>query len=238
MFLVVVSPHLDDAVLSLGAWIARAVRNGSQVTVLTALACDPASDAPAKGWDARAGFSTEGEAARARRAEDADACAVLGATPEWLPFGSVDFVRHGSDDDVRARVLEITKRADAVLLPGSPLTHPDHEWLARLFTAPPLLHSRLGFYAEQPYTARTGGRPSLPAWLVDALHERPVFELLRPDGKDVLAKLRAIACYRSQLPLLRLESGLRLRLHRHLLGEKRAGGEAVAWLSVADSGGP
>ena len=66
--IVVVSPHLDDGVLSLGAWMASQVRAGARVELLTVFACDPESDAPTKGWDARGGFRTEarqhGRAAR------------------------------------------------------------------------------------------------------------------------------------------------------------------------------
>ena len=67
--LVVVSPHLDDAVLSLGATMASAARNGAHVTVLTVFACDPQSSAPAEWWDRAGGFRTLGEAACARREE-------------------------------------------------------------------------------------------------------------------------------------------------------------------------
>ncbi len=49
--IVVVSPHSDDGVLSLGASMARWVREGRDVELLTVLALDPGSDAPTKGWD-------------------------------------------------------------------------------------------------------------------------------------------------------------------------------------------
>src|SRR5512144_2582409 len=68
--IVVVSPHLDDGVLSLGASIARWSRAGAAVELLTVLGCDPASAAQAGGWDRRGGFATEGESALARREED------------------------------------------------------------------------------------------------------------------------------------------------------------------------
>src|SRR6476620_7604766 len=84
---VVVSVHLDDAVFSVGAALARAARRGADVTVLTVLANDPADESPAREWDAQAGFATAAEAARARREEDSRACELVGATPVWLPFG-------------------------------------------------------------------------------------------------------------------------------------------------------
>ena len=68
--LVVVSPHLDDAVLSLGATIAHAVQSGSNVEILTVFACAPDSNAPTDDWDRKSGFTTEGEAAQQRRRED------------------------------------------------------------------------------------------------------------------------------------------------------------------------
>ena len=107
--IVVVSPHFDDGVLSLGASIAAWSRAGATVVLLTVFGCDPDSTAPSGGWDRRGGFGTEGESARARREEDRLACAVLGASPVPLPFGSVDYERHGDDAAVQEAV---TRRAD------------------------------------------------------------------------------------------------------------------------------
>ena len=42
---VVVSPHLDDAVLSLGATMAHAIESGAKVEVLTVFGCEPTSSA-------------------------------------------------------------------------------------------------------------------------------------------------------------------------------------------------
>src|SRR3954470_12755328 len=113
---VVVSPHLDDGVLSLGAAISHASPRGARVTVLTVLGGDTASTAPAGGWDSRAGFVTQGEATAARQAEDQRACARIGARPVWLPYGDDQYERGGSDDEIRAAAVEATGSAP-VLLP-------------------------------------------------------------------------------------------------------------------------
>jgi LmbE family N-acetylglucosaminyl deacetylase len=226
--IVVVSPHSDDAVLSLGAAIASWVRRGVVVELLTVLALDPESQAPAGGWDERAGFATESEAAVRRRDEDRRACAILGASASWLPFGSVDYERHGEDDDVRAAVGAALTGADAVLLPGSPLSHPDHVWLVRALAETPL--PVVGLYAEQPYTRKDGAAPTAPSWLEDAFGPadfRPVDAGLRAR----LAKRRAIRQYASQLPLLALVGSVRrgpasLALVREL----------VAWVPGRDRG--
>lgn len=206
--IVVVSPHSDDGVLSLGAAMARWARAGVRVELLTVLALDPGSATPTAGWDRRAGFTTEGEAARARREEDRRACALLGVTPRWLPYGSVDFDRHGDDEEIWDAVRGNVEKAGVVLVPGSPLTHPDHAWLSSLLTQR-LPAEHVALYAEQPYTVRAGGAPFAPA----------------PAGvRDRLAKWRAIRSYRSQLPLLGMTGGVRQGPLRLALASER-----VAW---------
>lgn len=206
--IVVVSPHSDDGVLSLGAAMARWARAGRRVELLTVLALDPESQAPTGGWDRRAGFATEGEAARARREEDRAACAVLGVAARWLPFGSVDFERHGDDDEIGEAVSRRARGAGVVLVPGSPLTHPDHAWLSSLL-AERLPAELMALYAEQPYTAREGTAP---------------FARVGVGARDRLAKWRAVRAYRSQLPLL----GMRRDIRRGPLGLALAD-ERVAW---------
>ncbi len=206
--IVVVSPHSDDGVLSLGAAMARWARSGARVELLTVLALDPDSGTPTEKWDRRAGFATEGEAARTRREEDRRACAVLGVTPRWLPYGSVDFDRHGDDDEILDAVHARVENAGVVLVPGSPLSHPDHAWLSSLLTRR-LQLGLVALYAEQPYTARTGASP---------------FPRERANSRDRVAKWRAIRAYRSQLPLLGMRQGLRLGPLRLALADER-----VAW---------
>jgi LmbE family N-acetylglucosaminyl deacetylase len=228
--LVVISPHLDDAVLSLGAAIASWVRLGHAVTVLTVLACDPGSPARAGGWDRRAGFATEGEAARARREEDEAACALLGASPQWLPFGSLDYERHGPDEQIRAAVVSELVGTQAVLLPGSPLAHPDHLWLTTLLTADRLPCPRVGLYAEQPYSARRKSFElrAAPEWLSARLGS-PMFEDVSASTRDRLAKFRAARRYRSQLGLLGLSGRASTSVFGLVWARAQAGREAVAW---------
>jgi len=154
---VVVSPHADDAALSVGAAISHAARNGARVTILTVLAGDPGSIVPAGEWDRQSGFSTAGEAAAARRDEDQAACAHLGATAVWLPYSDQQYERGGSDDEIRTAVAEAAG-SSFVLLPGFPLDHPDHSWLHELLE-PSFPPERRGFYLEQPYAATSEADP-------------------------------------------------------------------------------
>ncbi len=213
----VVSPHLDDGVLSLGASIASWSREGATVELLTVLGCDPDSNAPAGGWDRRGGFATEGESARARRGEDRRACALLGATAVWLPFGSVDYDRHGDEDDVRRAVADALHGADLILVPGYPLTHPDHDWLVRRLVSDLDSDDKLALYAEQPYTRRAGAVPEVPEWLAEVT-AAGALETAQTRLRDRFAKWRAIREYRSQLPLLGMRRSLRRGAHRYGLG--------------------
>ncbi|HJQ74077.1 MAG TPA: PIG-L family deacetylase [Gaiellaceae bacterium] len=182
---VVVSPHMDDAVLSLGAAISRAARSGARVTILTVLAGDPSSKATAGEWDRACGFGTAGEAATARRAEDAAACAHLGATSVWLPYSDHQYERGGADDEIRAAVVEAVG-SSLPLLPGYPLGHEDHRWLHEVLE-PGFEPGRRGFYLEQPYAAMHGAEPPDGGW-------RPLGATLG----DQRRKLSACRAYASQ----------------------------------------
>jgi LmbE family N-acetylglucosaminyl deacetylase len=225
----VLSPHLDDALLGLGAAINRAVAEGSHVRVVTVFAGDVDSELPASRWDSLAGYATEGEAARARRAEDALACAVVGAEPHPLPFSDYPYVDGRDPVEILAALSAAVDEPDAVLLPGFPLLHADHAFLAECVLRGGLAGRRLALYAEQPYRFRLlwkrrsatdpERRVALPAnlaWQGVAVH-----------AHDRAAKRRAVDAYRSQLPLLGLG---RARVALMVAHEALRGGEAIAWV--------
>jgi LmbE family N-acetylglucosaminyl deacetylase len=205
----VVSPHLDDGVLSLGAAIA-AVR---EVRVVTVLAGDPESELAAGEWDARSGFRTAGEAARARREEDRLACREVGAEPVWLPFCDHQYPRGGGDDEIWERLTDALADAETVLVPGFPLMHEDHVWIAGLARERDLGGRRVGRYVEQPYAATW--TPGPDGWTP-----------LRASARGRLAKLRACRRYSSQLPLLNEQGATLRRVTRY---EAARGGECVSW---------
>lgn len=230
--LIIVSPHLDDAILSLGASIAYATGQGRRVTVLTVFAGDPQSELPAGGWDGRGGFATEGDAVRTRRAEDDAACAVVGAVPARLSLSEVDYSGARDEEEVWGAVREAVSGAQAVLLPGFPLTNPDHALLADVCLRRGLACARIGLYAEQPYRfweRRRFPRPVAPP-PVGAMGA--IDRWTNPAGSVscIRMKRRAILKYRSQVPLLGLDRDHPARLDRLLAHELLARGETVAWL--------
>jgi LmbE family N-acetylglucosaminyl deacetylase len=139
----ILSPHLDDAVLSLGAAIARATRSGAAVEVVTVFAGDPDASMPSGTWDARSGFQTCGEAIRTRRSEDLRACRLLGASTHWLPFADLQY-----EPPLRAEVAQaltpIFAAASTILTPGFPMTNPDHRVVTELALELAPASARLG----------------------------------------------------------------------------------------------
>jgi LmbE family N-acetylglucosaminyl deacetylase len=232
--LVVVSPHLDDAVLSLGATIAHAAEAGSKVEVLTVFACALDSDAPTDDWDRKSGFITEGQAARQRRSEDASACAILGVTPRWFEFGAQPYDKRASMEEVVSAVSAATAGADTVLMPGFPLAHADHAAITNSLLAHGLDCRNVGLYAEQPYSfdrsaTPAGAMAAMPAARVSS--GSMTWQRAGATRKHRELKLRAVKQYVSQLPQLGLrQRGLGyLRLRRMLWHEARLGGETIAW---------
>jgi LmbE family N-acetylglucosaminyl deacetylase len=227
---VVVSPHFDDAIMSLGSSISYAAQRGTKIEVLTVFADIPTSEAPASLWDRQCGFSTEGEAARARRDEDRQACSTVGAESRWLNFGCESYDRRGSEDDIWSAVTSAIGNANSVIIPGFPLAHADHLCLSKLLLRNRPEGQRVGLYVEQPYAfylkkkARSlAVAPSLTPMIQDPL------EWTRMGAAQThrRAKLEAVRCYRSQLRPLGLGN---IRLHRMLWHEASLGGEAIAWL--------
>jgi LmbE family N-acetylglucosaminyl deacetylase len=227
---VVLSPHLDDAVLSLGASIADAAANGADVAIVTAFAGNPARRIDPSAWDRRAGFSDSLEALTARREEDRLACARIGARPVWLPFdyGGAEV----DENELASQLVEAVRSADTVLVPGWPLQNPEHGVLALLALRLDLDAPALGLYVEQPYVWwRSYVEPGLLPQLAAAGIKNPAWIAVPSTRAGRRAKRRALGAYRSQLNLLR---GRRLSLPvtwRVRLYELRVGGESVGWIA-------
>jgi LmbE family N-acetylglucosaminyl deacetylase len=188
---VAVSPHLDDAVLSVGAALHAAARRGAQVHVVTVFAGDPNDEGPPSEWEERGGFDTAGAAAEARRAEDRAACRAIKAEPVWLSFPESGHEVRATDDVVGETLRAHLVDADTILVPGFPLAHPDHALAARLAERS-MPAEAVVRYVEQPYAvwAPTEPRPEDGWWRLGS------------SVIDRVAKLRGARCYRSQLPLL------------------------------------
>jgi LmbE family N-acetylglucosaminyl deacetylase len=204
---VVISPHLDDAVL--GCSHLMAAHPG--VTVITVFAGRPAVyPDPMERWDAVCGFEPGDEVHVARRAEDAAALATLDATPVWL-----DFVEHmylAREDWIGgaavADTLEAAVRAVAPTAVFAPfgLGNPDHD---ATHDAAMLVRDRVHDPGPDPawfLYEDTGYKhiPGLLAWRVARLFVAGIWPTPTaiPVVPDAVRKLAAVDCYPSQLRAL------------------------------------
>lgn len=193
--LVVLSPHLDDAVFSAGGWLAR--RPGS--VVVTAFAGGPPPGAPVSAWDAACGFEPGDDVMAARRQEDRAALAMLGARPVWLPFRDRQYGSPPALPDLVAALAGVLAAlpSGTVLFPLG-LFHSDHHLLHEAGLALRRAHPERDWLAYEDVPYRT-----LPG-LVNERCQRLRALGLRPARATAAApppavKRHAVACYRSQL---------------------------------------
>jgi hypothetical protein len=156
---------------------------------------------------------------------------VVGAETVWLGYSEADYRETLEESDMRTRVLEAVREARAVLVPGFPLTNPDHGLVNRLFVGYDPGDRAVGLYAEQPY--REWVRRERSRLEFESPVESPLGRVgwtrLGANPLHLRAKRRAVREYRSQIPLLGLDRGRPSGLDRMLAHELLARGEAIAW---------
>jgi len=219
--IVIVSPHLDDAVL--GCSYLMAAHPG--VTVVTVFAGRPDEyPSPMERWDSICGFVEGDEVHGARRAEDAAALAVFDARPVWLDYVEhsylerSEWVRPPDVVDGLERALR-DRDPTAVFVPFG-LGNPDHDCT---HDACMLVRDRM--------SPMSGTEPSGPSWFcyedtgykhIPGLLAWRVSKLLRagawptpaavPVDVDHERKMSAYACYPSQIRALEAEWDLSAKL--------------------------
>src|SRR5690349_17572537 len=122
--LLVISPHLDDAVFGCGALLAKC-HGAVAVTVFAGI--PPRDDEPTS-WDRACGFAGSVEAMSCRRREDQMALERLGARPLWLQFLDSQYGATPPEAEITAELMRAVsqEQPDSVLMPMG-LYHSDHE---------------------------------------------------------------------------------------------------------------
>lgn len=219
----VLSPHLDDAILSCAGRIRRHVAQGDRVELLTAFShADPHDAAD---W-------------AARRREDEAAAARLGALPRWLglpdaPFRDPSYVDldaltgpHAPADAAWRRRLEQRLREALEAEPPRSLyvplgvgDHVDHRLVHEAVAAilpdlTPVVRGAVRWYEDQPYALvlhaiarrlhalglhadELAPLPATPEAFLEALAHAPYIQTYLPPGP---ARERCFARVRSQPP--------------------------------------
>lgn len=205
----VVSPHLDDAVFSCGQLLAA--RPGS--VVVTACTGVPSDDQPLTEWDAESGFASARAAVRARRDEDARAMDIVGASQMGLDLLDGQYELPPDHEHRLRRALHDAIAGHPTLPLFVPLgiRHHDHQLVGRLarriarsLALPVLAYEELPYRVEEPDEHLAAlSRVRGEGWLL----ERCEVAIGSLDVKNA-----AIDCYASQA---------RLFERAHLLAEER-----------------
>jgi len=221
--LLVVSPHLDDAVLS--AWRVLA-RPGRPATVVTCFAGVPEPGTALSDWDRNSGASDAATLVQARRQEDVLVLNRLGVKVVHLDELDEPY-RDEAPDDVLARLgialAPHVRDADVVLAPSGLGEHPDH-LLARQCVLSQAPHDAVWLYADLPYASARGwpgrirhgslrgrlsrsGAGARDRWS-RTLHGLPLGRVGvdRLTDVDLAAKRSALGGYSSQLALLDVDA--------------------------------
>jgi LmbE family N-acetylglucosaminyl deacetylase len=192
------SPHLDDAAFSCGGTLARLAQEGWTVTLCTIFTRSvPSPSGFALACQTDKGLSPDVDYMALRRAEDAAACAALGAEPLWLDWPEAPHRGYHDatalfgpphPDDAAQELTLPDLPADLVLAPQAIGGHVDHVLLVQA-----LRHEKrpILWWTDFPYATRTDTKQPFSA----AMAELPECHV-RGDSE---ARLAACAAYRTQL---------------------------------------
>ena len=214
---IILSPHFDDAALSLGGWIWQQVQRGRMVEIWTILGSQRPPGKPLTPFarQLHATWQLGDEVPRLRAAEDVASCKALGAT--WHHFDLPDCIYRTYPDSGEAVVqkeealfsspipsesylvstihelLKTHLPVEAeIAIPLSIGSHRDHV-LTRM--AAERCGISLWHYADYPYVIQENVHPS--NWIPE--NAEPMNETISPSG--IQAWQDSIICHHSQLAL-------------------------------------
>jgi LmbE family N-acetylglucosaminyl deacetylase len=211
-FYTIVSPHLDDAVLS----CARLLAANRKSCITTVFAGGPSAISPLGGWDKSSGYFRDGaDVMGVRRGEDMSAAAMVNASTIQLPYWERQYrnekyaYRGLSENDLPASIAdELQRQADqlqgrAWLIPLG-LGHPDH----RITAEAGLIFAKgctedVYVYEELPYAAEDASDVAARKEYIGnrgfLLEKDPHLQF----SSDSSWKAAAVRCHASQLRSLR-----------------------------------
>lgn len=190
----VVSPHLDDAVLSAGQFIA----GRPDVVVITMLSGFPEDKDWLSPYDEKCGFESSYDAVGIRRYEDAAALSLLGAQFEHREFLDEQYGGPPPVDGMTAALLrEVERYQPEVVIGPLGLVHPDHR-AVRQAVLEAELDVPLWLYEELPYRVT---HPEAVTEVLSIVQQDRSLELEFIGTGPLERKLAALWCYRSQIDL-------------------------------------
>lgn len=213
--LLIVSPHLDDAVLSVGATISALTRQRSSVVVCTIFAGEPVGPFSqiADGFHEDCGLT--GNPIKPRKLEDFAALSILGADAVHLSFLDAVYRKHGGDwlcteprsmfqpdpPDEPALVAAVISEIENLIEEHTP----DAVWTCRGIGShiDHLITRRAVIDARKPTNVDVGLWEDLPYGFTELPRlAEPVAARIDVQPSDIEAKIAAIGAYRSQTRML------------------------------------
>lgn len=208
MPIAILSPHLDDAVLS--AWFA--LRSGHDPVVVNVFDGIPPRGTLSR-WDRVTGAADSGERMRERLEEDRRALALAGRPSVSLGFLEAEYRTGPPPDELLDALARATAAVDELWAPAGIGGHADHVAVRDWALAAAAAGGRVRLYAELPYCVVNGwpawvtGAEPHPYCLPELSWERflpgdgalltPAAHALDPD--EVRLKQRAVDEYRTQV---------------------------------------
>ena len=234
----VLSPHLDDAVLS--CW--HLLESDADLTIVNVFTGSPPPGTPAPWWDRLTGAADPVERMRERRDEDRRALALAGRSAVAIDLLEAQYRRETLPlATIVERLRAAVPPAALVYAPAAMMRHPDHELVRSAALELGRTGTRLALYADLPHAIEhgwpewvTGDPDSRRGVAVDTawaevlagagLSVERLVPRVRPlDAAARQRKLRAIAAYETQRAALDVLSFVPL-------GDPRALAWEVSWL--------
>ena len=220
MKILAISPHLDDAVFSVGGLLHKAARKGwdcSVVTCFTASVLHPTGFALQCQTDK--GLAPEVDYMKLRRAEDKNACELLGLDYQWLSFKEAPhrgyeepkalfqdvLPKDKVEIDLQKKLISIIQdeHPDIVLFPYGIGNHVDHQQVIKAVKYLKAKFPKIRFYQwfDEPYYSKVTNSEEFKEQTARFQIDKELANLkaLEFDVTSVFAK-KAAACkaYRSQ----------------------------------------
>jgi LmbE family N-acetylglucosaminyl deacetylase len=182
---VVLSPHLDDAVLS--CW--HVLTEPGEVAVINVFAGVPARLAAPAWWDEYTGASDSGERVRERIAEDRRALALAGREPTNLSFLDEQYREHDQPLGPLVEQIEALLPLHAeIYAPAALANHTDHVLVRAVALELRAAGCDVSLYADLPHATVHGW----PAW-VSGSHKPATKDLAGASWQHALAGTGAMA---------------------------------------------
>lgn len=194
----IVSPHFDDAVLSVG----QVMAGRPNMTVATVFASPPRHAAMSTPYDKACGFDSAADAIRGRRAEDLAALGLLDARHRWLKFADHQYQEPADEALILEKLTQVVARLSPRLMIGPlGLAHPDHHTTRRVYQRlVATIDVETWIYEDLPSRVLWPEEvPEALAWWKGMGH-KPELGFIG-DG-PLSRKQEALACYASQMKIL------------------------------------